>query len=473
MDQGCAYGDKPVLMTFDGDRIDVEELKVAADLHFIIVDLCAGKDTKEILNRLNHCYPFAENDLQKKVQHYLGPVSGRLTHEAADALRRGDAARIGALMKEAQQAFDSHCAPACPAQLDAPVLHKVLGYGPIQKHILGGKGVGSQGDGTAQFIVAGKEQQDTVASIIEKELRMPCLTLIVHSGRRVRKAAIPAAGFGTRMFPATKTMKKELFPVIDTDGRAKPAMLIIIEEAVRAGIEELCLIVQPDDKPVFEEFFCAPPPIHHFNKLSKEDRTYSGYLREIGHRITFVTQNTQDGFGHAVYCAKQWAGGEPFLLMLGDHLYRSETAVPCARQLLDVFDTSGVSVVGLKTTPENQLHLFGAVGGTWQKDNVLSITEFAEKPDPAYAREHLVVDTIEEGSYLTVFGQYVLTPEIFDYLEENITGNLREKGEFQLTSCLDRLRQEHGFLGLVVKGTRFDIGVPQAYRDTVAGYAGG
>ena len=100
MDQGCAYGNRPIMMTFDGDRIDVEEINVSKDLYFVIVDLGAGKDTRQILNRLNHCYPFAENEMQRNVQQYLGPISTGITHEAYKALHQGDAASIGELMRK-------------------------------------------------------------------------------------------------------------------------------------------------------------------------------------------------------------------------------------------------------------------------------------------------------------------------------------------------------------------------------------
>ncbi|MBM4083728.1 MAG: GHMP kinase, partial [Planctomycetes bacterium] len=188
MDQGCAFGNRPILMTFDGDRIDVAELTVPKDLYFVVVDLCAGKDTKEILSKLNHCYPFAENDLSRGVQRYLGPINKEILHQAADALRKGDADKIGALMRRAQAEFDRCLQPACPSQLTAPVLHKVLSYPPIQPHILGGKGVGSQGDGCAQFVVKDEDAQAKVIEIIERDLRMSCLKLVVQSGRRVRKA---------------------------------------------------------------------------------------------------------------------------------------------------------------------------------------------------------------------------------------------------------------------------------------------
>lgn len=471
MDQGCAYGNRPIMMTFDGDRIDVEEINVSKDLYFIIVDLGAVKDTRQILNQLNHCYPFAEDEMQRNVQEYLGPISAGITHEAYEALQRGDALSIGELMKRAQTEFDKHVQPACPDQLTAPVLHKVLDYEPIQPYILGGKGVGSQGDGTAQFIVKDQDSQEKAIEIIERDLKMSCLKLVIQAGRRVRKAVIPAAGFGTRLFPASKAIKKELFPIIDKSGKPKPVIMAIVEEAIDAGIEEVCLVVQSRDQELFESFFKTAPFIENFNKLSKEDQEYSQYLMDLGQRISFVTQDVQEGFGHAVFCAREWVNGEPFLLMLGDHLYASDSEVSCARQILDVYDRVEHSVVGLKVTHADEIHNFGCATGTWQEsDTILSITEFCEKPAVEYAQQRLRVEGLSEDNFLTVFGMYVLVPEIFDYLEENITHSLRERGEFQLTSCLDKLRKEDNFSGYVVKGRRFDIGVPEAYRQAVIDY---
>ena len=467
MDQGCAY-QRPILMTFDGDNVDVRELSVPQDMYLVIVDLGAGKDTRLILNQLNHCYPFAESELERNVQHYLGPLSAQITQEAYQALRDGDAEAVGQLMTRAQAAFDKHLIPACPSQLTAPVLHEVLNYEPIQPYIWGGKGVGSQGDGSAQFIVKDEESQERVIEIIERDLEMSCLKLVIEASSHVRKAVIPAAGFGTRLFPASKAMKKELFPVIDSSGQAKPAIMAIVEEAVNAGIEEVCLIVQQGDIELFESFFKTPPRIEHYNKLSKENRAYCDELMELGSRVTFVTQDVQEGFGHAVYCAREWVGNEPFLLMLGDHLYGSDEEQCCAQQIVEAYEQVGHSVVGLKVTPIEQLSNFGCVTGVWKEENsLLSVTEFYEKPDPEYALEHLHVDGMDMDQFLTVFGIYVIQPQIFEFLEQNISHNLRERGEFQLTSCLDELRKAGGFSGYVVKGRRFDIGLPEEYRQTV------
>ena len=468
MDQGCAFGNRPVLMTFDGDHLDCTELRVKQDLFFVIVDLCAQRDTMEILAHLNRCYPVAQTEVEKGVQKYLGEINRGIVDGAREALVAGDARRIGELMREAQRLFDRYMAPACPSQLTAEVLHKVLGYGPIQEYIWGAKGVGAQGDGTAQFVAKDEVSQEKVVEIIEHDLKMPCLKFCLSAGSRVRKAVIPAAGFGTRLFPASKATKKELFPIIDRNGIAKPAILLIVEEALNAGIEEVCIVVQPSDMEAFQSFFSTQVSIENYNKLPHPFQEYATRLLDIGRRVTFVTQDIQDGFGHAVYCAREWVGDEPFLLMLGDHLYVSDTDMPCARQLLEVYDQHGTSVVGLKRTPEAASVNFGVAAGVWEDaEGLLAISEFSEKPNLEYARTNLRVEGLEEGEYLTVFGQYVLQPQIFNYLEEHIVNNVRERGEFQLTSCLDRLRQEEGFLGYIIDGRRYDIGLPENYVETL------
>ena len=471
MDQGCAFGNRPVLMTFDGDRLETTELQVNQPLYFVIVDLQAHKDTMEILNRLNRCYPFAENDIEKGVQELLGPINRRLVFQAMEALRDSDAGRLGCLMTEAQAFFDRYAAPACPEELTSPVLHRVLEYKPLKPYILGGKGVGSQGDGTAQFICRGETDQQAVIQILERDLKMPALRMTITPQQQVRKAVIPAAGFGTRLFPATKATKKELFPIIDRDGIAKPAILIIVEEALEAGIEEVIIIVQKHDLEDFQALFNQQISIENYNKLPPNFQEYSRQLLETGRHVTFVTQEAQEGFGHAVYCAREAVGSEPFLLMLGDHIYRSESDSSCARQLLEAYMHHGQSLVGVRRTPEAEIGSFGTVTGVWlEADRLLNVTEFAEKPTPDYARTNLRVPGLPEGEYLTLFGQYILKPQIFSFLKEHIDNNVRERGEFQLTSTLDRLRQEDGFMGLIMDGKRFDIGRPDEYLETLVAF---
>ena len=474
MDQGCAFGDRAVAMEFDGDRIDTSELRPARELHLVIVDLHAKKDTLAILKHLNRCYPFAETPLERGVQELLGPVNRRIVGQAIEALKAGDAERLGALMVEAQAAFDRYAAPASPDELRAPVLHQVLGHAPLAPHIWGGKGVGSQGDGAAQFVARSAADQKAAIRILERDLGLTALELTLATGPTVRKALVPAAGFGTRLFPASKATKKELFPIVDRDGIAKPAILLIVEEALQAGIEEVVIVVQQQDLEAFQAFFTTQISIENFNKLPRESREYSRRILEIGHQVRFVTQTAQDGFGHAVYCGREALGDEPFLLMLGDHIYRSDGPTSCAQQLVEAYRRSGTSVVGLRRTPESQIANFGTAAGIWiEPERLLNVTEFAEKPNVEYARSNLRVPGLPADEYLTFFGEYVIAPQIFGYLEEHIRHNVRERGEFQLTSALDRLRQEEGFHGLVIDGRRFDIGLPDSYLETLQAFRTG
>lgn len=468
MDQGCAFGIRPILMVYDRDVLTVEELNVGGAFYYIIVDLCAGKDTQEILAKLNQHFPFARDELGQGVQTYLGEINKKINFEAMEAIQAGDAEHLGGLMKQAQQQFDKYLMPACPSQLTAPVLHKVLNYPPIQSYLYGGKGVGSQGDGTAQLLAKDKQSQKKVIKILEQQLKVKCLTFDLAPPNTVRKAVITAAGFGSRLFPASKAMKKELFPVIDQDGIAKPIILAIVEEALSAGIEEIGIIIEKNDQEIFDAFFNQPLSAYHYNKLPIKYKEYVRYLDEIGRRIHFIPQNSQEGFGHAVYCAREWIGSEPFLLLLGDHLYRSDREESCAKQVLDLYQKYQKAIVGLKRTHEKQISQYGTVSGMWlDEENILNITEFIEKPTIDYARCNLRIDRLEPDEYLTIFGMYVLLPEIFEYLRELMADNIRDHGEFQLTPALDMLRRTHGFLGAIVDGQRFDTGTPQAFVNTV------
>lgn len=284
----------------------------------------------------------------------------------------------------------------------------------------------------------------------------------------VRKAVIPAAGFGTRLFPATKAVKKEMFPIIDAEGRAKPVILAIAEEALSAGIESVGIVVQPSDRAIFEDFFKARPEGDYFQKLAAKQGDYLEYLQSVGERVTILTQETQEGFGHAVFCAKDWVQNEPFLLLLGDHVYKSAQEISCAAQMLAVFERCGKSVISLEVTPAAEISHRGCVTGTWQEPNVLlNVTQLVEKPAVEYARQHLHIPGMAADQLLSIFGMYVLSPQIFDALGEQIQRNLRDRNEFQLTSGLEQLRQDLGMVGYIVQGRSFDTGLPDAYRQAL------
>ena len=473
MDQVCAFGNKPILMTFDGEQVNLEALAVPKTLFLVIVDLGGSKNTQKILSDLNNCYPYPKNQIHQQVQQYLGAINAKFVQQAASAIKQGDAKRLGLLMTEVQAEFDRHVAPACPDQLTAPKLHRLLTHPALQSFIFGGKGVGSQGDGTAQLVAKDQGSQMGAIAIIQRDFpEMQALSSTIAPQSTVKKAVIPAAGFGTRMFPATKVVKKELLPIIDHDGRAKPIILKIVEEAVAAGIEEIGIVVQKGDLETFQAFFQHPPKPALLAKLSSENKQYSQYLQSLGDRITFLIQDQQEGFGHAVYCARTWVNHDPFLLLLGDHIYQTQAQRSCTEQVLTAFTQTNSSVVGVTVMSGDIIHKAGCVTGTWREpDTILDITQLYEKPDLDYAKTHLHVPGMPETDFLGVFGMYVLKPEIFEALQTEIENNLRSKGEFQLTTCLERLRAASGMVGYLVKGQYFDVGMPQFYRQTMYDYA--
>jgi len=180
MDQACAFGSTTLLLTFDGDDVRIESVRPAAPFHLLVVDLRAAKDTRRILRDLHACFPATPGPVAAGVREALGPRNAVLVHRARDAVRAGDAAALGALMREAQEVFDRLVAPACP-ELAAPRLHAVLAHPAVAALAFGGKGVGSQGDGTAQLVARGAAERDELAARLARDLGVACLPLTLAS----------------------------------------------------------------------------------------------------------------------------------------------------------------------------------------------------------------------------------------------------------------------------------------------------
>jgi UTP--glucose-1-phosphate uridylyltransferase len=193
----------------------------------------------------------------------------------------------------------------------------------------------------------------------------------------------------------------------------------------------------------------------------------------MGRQITFIPQTEQLGFGHAVYCARSWVGGEPFLLLLGDHIYAANGERSCARQLIDAYQAGGqVSVIGAYAAPADEVCHYGTMAGTWltPEKSLANVTDFVEKPTADYARNNLVTKGLPEDHFLCVYGQYVLSASIFEYLHRQIEADQRQAGEIQLTTALDALRQDEGLLAQVVDGEHYDTGLPVAYLRSLVSY---
>lgn len=476
LDQACAFGVKPNLMTFDGDEIEVRSLNVKKPLHWVFADLCAEKDTIKILSDLNKAYPFPNSDAERAEHAALGEENLEIVNRAIKYMAEGDAENLGKLMTEAEKLFDEKVAPMSTA-LYSPKLHAVLEDPQIQPLVWGGKGVGSHGDGSVQFLARNEETQQQLADYLNAH-GMKAYTLTLKPVHTVRRAIIPVAVFGTRLYPATRVIKKDFFPVPCPDGMVRPVILILLEELINSGIEDICLILgSEEERNQYSDFFEHPLPDEHLAKLNPEAQEYENHILDIGKRLHYVYQREKRGFGHAVYQAAQFAGNEPVLLLLGDTLYRSDTNKPCALQMIEDYEHYNRLMVSIHPIPLAEVSRYGILHGVWEdKENtILNVSSMVEKPKASYAEEYLAVRNKKgEKEYYSVFGQYILTPEVFAQLHEDIMQKEIDGDhvtEIELTSALDAVRKRSGMVGVRLRGKMFDMGNPNALSSTIQNFA--
>ena len=270
------------------------------------------------------------------------------------------------------------------------------------------------------------------------------------SSNKIRKAVIPAAGLGTRFLPATKSVPKELLPIVDI-----PTIQYIAQEIVDSGIETIVLVTGKG-KAAIEDHFDLSRDLEQ--KLEKEGKTeLAKRLREASCMVTTVSirQREPRGLGHAVLCAKEVIGDEPFAVLLGDDLVDSQ--VPCTKQMIEIYDKYNKTVVALMEVSEEDVSKFGICGGSEVEDRVVELEQMVEKPDLAQA-----------PSRLAIVGRYILTPEIFTALEATDPG---KGGEIQLTDALIKVMHDSGVCGYKFKGKRYDAGDKFGFIQANIGFA--
>lgn len=254
--------------------------------------------------------------------------------------------------------------------------------------------------------------------------------------KKIRKAVIPVAGLGTRFLPATKAVPKELLPIVD-----KPTIQYIVEEAVAAGVTQVILVCARGKDSIVDHFDIAAELEDRLEKAGKHELRRQ--MREIAQMARVVTVRQQEplGLGHAVLCAKDLVGDEPFVVMLGDDII--DAKVPGAKQLTECWERNGLGTIALMEVAREETHLYGIAAGRALDDRTIRIDQLVEKPKQA------------PPSNLAVIGRYVLPPRIFEILEQVQPG---VGGEIQLTDALAVLAREEGLLGYRFEGDRYDAG---------------
>jgi UTP--glucose-1-phosphate uridylyltransferase len=275
---------------------------------------------------------------------------------------------------------------------------------------------------------------------------------------KVRRAVITAAARGERLYPVADTIQKAMLPVVDLDGLHKPVIQIIAEEAFSSGIEELCVVCAPGDG---ERYISAFTSLRdNLVKSYKGSDWATQQADRIDHllsRLHFAEQAEALGYGHAVYCARDFVQGEPFLLLLGDYLYVSAVAGQrCAAQLVALATQQECSVSAVNPTIEHQIGRYGTLTGKHvpAQQGVYEIEKIIEKPSLSTAELELQTPGLRAGYYLCFFGMHVLTPTIFDILERHQS---QGTGNLLLTPALQELAETEKYLALEVKGTRYDL----------------
>lgn len=267
---------------------------------------------------------------------------------------------------------------------------------------------------------------------------------------KVRKAIIPAAGLGTRFLPATKAMPKEMLPLVD-----KPTIQYIVEEAVAAGIEDIIIVTGKGKRAIEDHFDDAYELEQTLRNKGKFDLLEKVQESSKMADIHYIRQKEPKGLGHAVWCARHFIGNEPFAVLLGDDIVQAET--PCLKQLMNVYDQTHSSVIGVKRVSDEETSRYGIIDPSEHQGRTFQVRNFVEKPELGTA-----------PSNLAIIGRYVFTPEIFSFLEKQEIG---AGGEIQLTDAIQRLNQIQRVFAYEFEGKRYDVGEKLGFIETTIEFA--
>ena len=266
---------------------------------------------------------------------------------------------------------------------------------------------------------------------------------------KVRKAIIPAAGLGTRFLPATKAMPKEMLPIVD-----KPTIQYIVEEAIASGIEDIIIVTGKGKRAIEDHFDHAFELEETLMKKSKWDMLDS-VMETSKVEIHYIRQKQPLGLGHAIWSARKFIGDEPFAVLLGDDIVENEE--PCLAQLMNQYDKTGNSVIGVKKVPDEETNRYGIIDPLESDGKLIKVNRFVEKPEAGTA-----------PSNYAIMGRYILTPEIFNFLGEHQLG---AGGEIQLTDAIQKLNEVQPVYAYEFDGRRFDVGEKFGFIETTIEFA--
>ena len=436
MDQIVAYESKTSLMEFKNDEINIKKIEVGCDLHIVYVDLNGKKDTKKILSRLNSIYPFPKNKNEKNIINYFGKMNTKIVEKATCLLKDGKVKELGKLMSDTQKLFDKYVSIMCLEELSAPLLHKLLNDKYIKTVTYGGKGVGSGGDGSIQFIAKDEKMQKKLIKYLKETYKMNAYPLNINKTKDINKAVIPLAGLGSRMRPFTNVIPKGFIPIVKKN-KLVPMFYLLIEELIDAGISNICLIITKEQQKLYKSFF--------------KDNKYK-------ENITFIIQSHAKGLGNAILQAKQFISNEYFLLVLGDQFYKSSINISCTKQLLNAYAKRYTPLVSVCPVAKEKIENYGIF---FFDEKTKKINKILEKPKISDIGK-------QEKEYYAAFGEYILDPEILELMYQFSKNN--SDCEIPFTEILNNYSNAFDNFIFIPKGKMYDVGNIESYLEMTKEY---
>ncbi len=467
LDQICINGENLVKMTFHPDKVEIDPIKVRTPIHMVIADLNASKDTKKILNALHECYPFAKNEKQQKVQDMLGYKNKELIENVIVAIEEDDKEKLGTLINDSQKLIDESAIPVCD-EYKAPILHEVMNNEFIKRLAYAIRGIGSGGDGSVQVIAKDEICQNLIKNYFDNKLNMDAFSYTIRPYYKVKKAIIPLAGLGNRLYPLTRAFKHAFLPI--HDGKTmKPIILKLVEELDKAGIDEICLVIGKDDFEYYDNFFKLSLNKNYLDSLDEDLREQEFNTLRLGEKITYVVQEEPLGLGHAIGLCKEFVGNEPVLVTVGDVYFNpTESKLSVFEEMLKYYeeDEPNLTFVG-KVETEN-IKNTGIITGKWKTDNerIIEVNKLVEKPTIEYAHKNLAINNDCYAQY----GTWILNSNVIDKLEYNIKNNITKNGKYEITDILNKEAKNNNLKAINIDGKYHDLKSIETYKEALLNF---
>ena len=441
MDQVVAFNDKTLLMNFEKGNMSYNTISVGDDIYLILADLKSSKNTPKILSDLNKALLKTNFNSEKDIVKYFEKDNNEIINKAIKYIEQGDTKKLGKLMTYAQKIFDETMIKYCPSELNSKKLHTILEDSVVKKYSYGGKGVGSQGDGSVQFVVKDEKSQLLLKKYLENQYNLDVYPIKIEKKEVLKKAIIPLAGNGTRMSPFTYSVPKSFIPIVK-DNCFKPLVLILVEELLEAGIEEVYLVIEKNHKNLYDNLFI------NYKFKGKIKYIYQEKKLGLGDTLTYFDNYIRDE--------------EKYLLVLGDQFYSSNSHYSCTKQLITQYNKNPKHIISVCKKNINSVEKYGVFFCEKnKKSELVKINDIIEKPKKEVVKKKIDKNT----TFYIAFGEYILDRKIIKEIKR-LKANKDFEKELPFTELLMKIYGKNLY-AFVPNGKMYDFGNIEAYQEAM------